>query len=97
MITPYSVFKNIIPTPVRNFIRDLDSAYHKLEREIEAKNQYIQELEQNYNNLQFSYETLQASYGKLLSEQHNLQNFSQEITKFYRIYIRYLTSKITRV
>lgn len=85
MITPYSVFKNIIPTPVRTFIRDLDSAYHKLEREIEAKNQYIQDLDQNYNNLQFSYQTLQASYEKFVSEEHDLQKFSQEITKLYQL------------
>jgi 2-polyprenyl-3-methyl-5-hydroxy-6-metoxy-1,4-benzoquinol methylase len=77
MITPYSLLKKIIPTPFRTFIRDLDSAYHKLEREIEAKNQYIQDLEQNYNNLQFSYQTLQASYEKLGSEHRNLQSLEQ--------------------
>ncbi|MEH1841978.1 MAG: methyltransferase domain-containing protein [Nostoc sp.] len=85
MIKPYFVFKNIIPTTVRTFIRDLDSAYQQRLKEIEVKNQQIQDLEQNYTNLQSSYQTLQASYEQLMLEQHHVQSVSQEITKLYQI------------
>jgi 2-polyprenyl-3-methyl-5-hydroxy-6-metoxy-1,4-benzoquinol methylase len=65
MTTPYSIFKRLIPRNIRTFVRDLDSAYHKLERDIDSQKQYIQKLEFSYNELQSSYQQLQSSYQEL--------------------------------
>ncbi|MEH1899431.1 MAG: hypothetical protein V7K94_29860 [Nostoc sp.] len=54
----YSSFKLLLPHPLRTFLRDLDSAYQERLKEIEVKNQQIEELQH----------TLQESQNSLLKE-----------------------------
>lgn len=64
MTTIYSILKRLIPRPVRTFVKDLDSAYHQLERKTNKQQQVIKQLDNSYKELQLSYQQLQLITNK---------------------------------
>jgi 2-polyprenyl-3-methyl-5-hydroxy-6-metoxy-1,4-benzoquinol methylase len=85
MIVPYSIFKKVIPSPVRTFLRDLDSAYHRLEREIDAKQRESDAKQQSLEEIKSAYADLKSTCVNLESAYQSLQTNYQEITNLYKI------------
>lgn len=83
MVTPHSIFKKIIPRPIRAFIRDLDSAYHKLEAQIDEQKERIKKIAQSYNELEISYKKLYEDYQQLQSDYQESQGLYKQLNLEY--------------
>lgn len=89
MTTAYSVLKRLIPRRLRTFIRDLDSAYHKLEQQLDEQIQQNERLKDLYENtqkdLQYVSQELEDANRKLqqkLSKKLDSINFDYIIEEF---------------
>lgn len=74
----YLILKQLLPRQLRTFLRDLDSAYHKLEYELATLKQKNEQKDVEYQKLYNSYQSLQNHY-------QSLQNSYQEINNLYEI------------
>ncbi|BCL35890.1 class I SAM-dependent methyltransferase [Nostoc sp. MS1] len=81
-MTPiYSIVKKLMPRSIRTFVRDLDTAYHKLENKVDIQQQQIQELEILNIDLQTTYERLILAYQEL--QQTQINNLDSQLVYYF--------------
>jgi 2-polyprenyl-3-methyl-5-hydroxy-6-metoxy-1,4-benzoquinol methylase len=95
MSIAYYFAKHLIPHPIRSFIRDLDNAYHNLERKIDSQEKQIQHLDNSYKEMHTSYQDLNASHQQLQVSYQELQDLYRILGKSHRKIVGCNNRKVT--